>query len=196
MKKVFYIILASVVSISTTGFKGCNSDGGSQFYKFLVVAFGGSVLLDGPTQPYGITVGDSGRILTSDGRPPAPWTDRQSGTTQRLNYVKVDDGQDSSIAFAVGNTGTVLRSSDRGYTWADRSIVSTTRNLYGCEFIETLGHIVVVGDSGLVMKSTNVGGNWTWLDISPQTSTTFKSIGLVTFDIYIAVGEQRGGKNI
>jgi len=190
MKKVFYLILASVVSISTTGFRGCNVEGSLQFYNIIGVAFGYSLQLDGPTQPYGITVGDSGRILTSDGRPPAPWTERPSGTTQQLNYVKVADSQDSSIAFAVGNTGTVLRSSDRGYTWSSQSIPSTTRNLYGFDYYGTSGNIVVAGDSGLIMKSTNVGGNWTWLDISPQTGITFKSIVFVAIDIYIAAGEQ------
>jgi photosystem II stability/assembly factor-like uncharacterized protein len=111
-----------------------------------------------------------------------------------LNYVKAFNNPDSTIAFAVGNSGTALRSSDRGHTWVNRSVPSSTKDFYGFDFIEyfpNVGvHIVVVGDSGTVMKSTSSGGNWTWLARNAPTTRRLKSVGVITSDIIVVVGER------
>jgi photosystem II stability/assembly factor-like uncharacterized protein len=88
----------------------------------------------------------------------------------------------------------VLRSSDKGHTWADRSVPSSTKDFYGFDFIEyfpNVGvHIVVVGDSGTVMKSTSSGGSWTWLARNAPTTRRLRSVGVITSDIIIVVGER------
>jgi hypothetical protein len=197
MKTVPVIAFSILVYMASTGFHGCNSGGSTYFFIFLFGAFGTPLHIhDGLTEPYGITVGENGAIATTDGRPPAEWIMRSSGTSQDLNFVKVFDSEDSSVAFTVGNAGTVLRSSDLGHTWTNLSIPSSSRNLYGFDFTMSYPNqtvdIVVVGDSGLVMQSGIVGGNWTWTDISPPTGTRFTSIGIITVNLYVVVGE--GGR--
>jgi len=189
--------LGTVAGTGFTGFAGCDSSGGTQVLYAMIMMIVGPFTQGSPDghgfQDYGISVGKNGVILIRDGGPTEPWVMVQSGTTVDLNYVKMHDSPDSSVAFAVGDSGTVLRSDDWGHTWSDRSIPSRNDNLYGLDFIsyfsEAAVHLVVVGDSGLVFKSTNMGGNWTWVDISVPTFRRFNSVGAVNADFIIAVGE-------
>lgn len=81
---------------------------------------------------------------------------------------------DQNTAFAVGEFGTILKTSD-GSTW--QSLNSPTGAfLFGIHFkSNTLGWIC--GDSGLILKTTNGGTNWT---------TKSSSTGNRLYDIYFA----------
>lgn len=101
------------------------------------------------------------------------------------NYALRSITQVSGIFFAVGDSGTILSSSD-GITWTPRAS-GTTNHLHGV----THGAIyVAVGDSGTIV--TSIDGN-TWTVRTPSTPvgrlkqvTTF---GGAYGSIYVAVGD-------
>ena len=139
MKKIIYLFLAILIFATSSGFKGCNVTQGEYGINLIYFIF---FILGAPgdgAESHGIAVGENGKIYTSVGRPPAPWVERPSGTTQNLNGIKAGSSSltpdmgvdDSSVAYTVGNNGTVLRSTDRGHTWVNRSIPNETIDLYG-----------------------------------------------------------------
>lgn len=65
-----------------------------------------------------VSVGVNGKILTSpDG---ITWTSRNSGTTKTLNAITYSDN--SYLFVAVGNSGTILFSDNKGLTWTANNI--------------------------------------------------------------------------
>jgi photosystem II stability/assembly factor-like uncharacterized protein len=85
----------------------------------------------------------------------AQWSVVDSGTTNNLNGAHL---LDSGTGFVVGDTGTILKSTDAGATWS--SVASGTTNiLYGvCFFDANQG--VAVGDQGLILRTTDGGSMW------------------------------------
>jgi photosystem II stability/assembly factor-like uncharacterized protein len=83
------------------------------------------------------------------------WSAANSGTINNL-----DGGYllDSGVGFAVGDAGTILKTTDAGMTWA--SLTSgTTNTLYDVYFFDaTQG--VAVGDLGLILRTTDGGAGW------------------------------------
>ena len=137
----------------------------------------------------GVAAGDDGAISTTTGL--LPWEPRNSGTTQRLNFVGSPpfgllDGPDNvAFFYVVGNTGTIIRSLNNGVDWSPLSS-GTTRNLNGLSFVNPF-QIFVVGDSGLIIKTTNGGSSWSTL--TSGTTRTLRCIHAITPDIVIAGGE-------
>ncbi|MDQ3199103.1 MAG: YCF48-related protein, partial [Verrucomicrobiota bacterium] len=78
-----------------------------------------------------------------------------SGTTSTLNgnYLL-----DSGVGFAVGDAGTILKTTDAGMSWLTLSS-GTTRNLYDVYFFND-SEGVTVGDNGLILRTTDGGTNW------------------------------------
>lgn len=196
MKKIFYLILLIPLYIIITGQLGCNTiyeryDKINSFYYLYETN-----LTDGQQINWGVAAGDSGKIITTDGRPPAPWVSRVSGTNQDLNACKVYNHPDSVIAFVVGDNATVLRSGDKGHTWVNRSIPSVSTNLYGLDFLPGFApnsptgevNVVVCGNSGKVWKSTYSGG-FSWLNISPGTTKKLNSVAAVNSQLFAVVGD-------
>jgi hypothetical protein len=68
---------------------------------------------------------------------------------------------DSSIGWAVGNSGTVVETEDGGTTWTDKTSVSdTTQNLYGVFFTSaTRGY--ACGAAGTIIRTNTDGDSWT-----------------------------------
>lgn len=193
MKKHFYPIFVVIVMLITFTFSGCDA-----FYEFLTAImsyqaagkWGVSQSLT-DSSIYKIAVGENGAVYISSGREPSNWTESQSGTTKNLNFVRTYYDTDSIVACAVGNSGTVLISHDKGLTWEDHSIPAININLYGMDFINTSDtylNLVVCGDAGTVYKSSNIGGVYTWHQIHTNPAQKFNTIGAIGSDLYIAAG--------
>ena len=193
MKRMIYITLISVTVILSFGLRGC--EGYLNFiYSLMNYHATGYFGILGDSEPeyYSIAVGNDGSMYIRNGKPPAPWIEAQSGTSNTLTFVKIYNNPDSLIAYAVGDAGTVLFSSDKGYNWMDRSIPSLPNNLYGLDFIDygTGGvNVVVCGDGGIVYKSTNSGSNFNWQQVNTITTQKLNTIGAITSDLYLAAGE-------
>jgi photosystem II stability/assembly factor-like uncharacterized protein len=99
----------------------------------------------------------------------AQWSAVDSGTTNNLNGVCLTD---LGVSFAVGDAGTILKSSDAGMTWA--AVPSgTTNTLYAVHFFNP-DEGVAVGDSGLILRTTNGGALWT--RVSSGVSDSLRSV--------------------
>ena len=69
-----------------------------------------------------------------------------------IKFVNTDTG------FAVGQNGTILKTTDGGNKWISHDSL-TSKNLNSIFFVNSkVGYIV--GDSGVVMKTTDCGSNW------------------------------------
>jgi len=83
------------------------------------------------------------------------WSPGNSGTTSNLNggYLL-----DSAVGFAVGDAGTILKTTDAGVTWSPLTsgITSALHDVYF--FDETQG--VAVGERGRILRTTDGGAGW------------------------------------
>ena len=86
----------------------------------------------------------------------AQWASVASGTSKNLNGVHL---LDSGVGLSVGDTGTILKTTDAGATW-NALVSGTTKTLHDVYlFDENTG--VAVGDGGLILRTTDGGVNWT-----------------------------------
>ncbi|HEU4716816.1 MAG TPA: YCF48-related protein [Bacteroidia bacterium] len=99
----------------------------------------------------GFACGTNGAVLkTTNGG--TSWTALVTGTTSPLNCVRFYDALNG---LAVGYGGTIIRTADGGTTWtSDNS--NTTRWLYSISYTSSAAAAVIVGDSGTVLKNTNI----------------------------------------
>ncbi|MEP6974205.1 MAG: YCF48-related protein [Spartobacteria bacterium] len=85
----------------------------------------------------------------------AQWSPVTSGTANSLRGVRL---LDSGVGYAVGDAGTILKSTDAGATWSAQ-VSGTTKTLYDLYFFsDTEG--VAVGESGLILRTTDGGASW------------------------------------
>jgi|GEM_PF-1568596 len=91
----------------------------------------------------------------------AQWVQQNSGTTERLTDVTMLDSQS---AIAVGRNRSILTTFDGGKSWfnatAHLSYTEPWFRISSCG-----GDVIVVGDNGGVLMSTNSGGNWMWRSV-------------------------------
>jgi photosystem II stability/assembly factor-like uncharacterized protein len=114
------------------------------------------------------------------------WVRQNSGTTRNLFGVSFTDLNAGTV---VGDSGTILRTSNGGATWTTQSS-GTTKPLRGTSFIDA-SHGTVVGDSGTILRTTDGGATW-----APQSSgTTIDCRGVCFTDVNngTAVGGRGGG---
>jgi photosystem II stability/assembly factor-like uncharacterized protein len=83
------------------------------------------------------------------------WSPVDSGTTSNLNGAFL---LDSGTGFVVGDTGTILKSTDAGATWTPLTS-GTSTTLHGIYFFGT-DEGVAVGDGGLILRTTDGGAGW------------------------------------
>src|SRR5947207_10542106 len=83
------------------------------------------------------------------------WSPVDSGTTSNLNGAIL---LDSGTAFVVGDTGTILKSTDAGATWTPLAS-GTSTTLHGIHFLD-LNDGIAVGDSGTILRTTDGGAAW------------------------------------
>jgi len=83
------------------------------------------------------------------------WSAATSGTTNNLNGVYL---LDSGVGFAVGDAGTILKTTDAGMTWSPLTS-GTTNGLQDVYFFDaTQG--VAVGEQGIILRTTDGGAGW------------------------------------
>ena len=97
------------------------------------------------------------------------WSAATSGTTDNLNGVYL---LDSGIGFAVGDAGTILKTTDAGMTWSPVTS-GTTNTLHDVYFFDATQGIAV-GEQGLIRRTTDGGGNWQ--TITSGVEVTLRSV--------------------
>ncbi len=109
-------------------------------------------------------------FLTLSGLPAfGQWTSVDSGTTNNLNGIYL---LDSGVGYAVGDGGTILKTTDAGATWNALSSGST-RTLYDVYFFDdSVG--VTVGDRGTILRTTD--GGTSWVTITSGVRDTLQSV--------------------
>ena len=85
----------------------------------------------------------------------AQWSAVDSGTTGNLRGVFL---LDSGVGYSVGDSGTILKSTDVGMTWNELTS-GTAKALYDVYFFND-AEGVAVGDGGLILRTTDGGANW------------------------------------
>src|SRR6476620_990409 len=76
-------------------------------------------------------------------------------TGSTLNAIT---GIDARTAVAVGDSGSILRTSDAGVTWTQQSS-GTNSNLRAVAFLDA-GTGIAVGDQGTILGTTDGGATW------------------------------------
>jgi photosystem II stability/assembly factor-like uncharacterized protein len=97
------------------------------------------------------------------------WSPVNSGTTSNLNGAIL---LDAGTGFAVGDTGTILKSTDAGATWTPLTS-GTSNTLHGVYFLDP-NQGVAVGDGGTILRTTDGGA--TWLSIASGVGDTLRSV--------------------
>jgi hypothetical protein len=129
-----------------------------------------------------------GNVETTDGvvytSPLATrWTPVDPGVAE--NLLAIASAPRALEFVAVGQSGTVVTSSDLGATWVADTVTNLTENdLNGVTYGG--GHYVAVGSSGTILSSTD-GVNW----IQANYLTTANNLGGVAYGdgLYVAVGD-------
>jgi photosystem II stability/assembly factor-like uncharacterized protein len=83
------------------------------------------------------------------------WAQRSSGTTATLFGLSAGS---PTLIVAVGDSGTIVRSTDSGLTWSPQSS-PTPKRLWAVSFSDE-NNGTAVGDSGIVIRTTNGGTSW------------------------------------
>jgi photosystem II stability/assembly factor-like uncharacterized protein len=115
----------------------------------------------------------------------AQWVAQNSGTTSNLNSVYFPD---VNTGYTVGDSGTILKTTDGGANWALQNS-NTTASLASVHFpaIDT-GYAVGVGS---VLKTTNGGVDW--INQSSPIAEYLNSVFFTTPDTGYAVGGYQQG---
>lgn len=128
---------------------------------------------EGALGTYGIGIGNNGRIVKTYGTDTVNFITKNSGTNQNLNALRVQPTTFEPKMIAVGNNGTIVRSTDSGETWLLPTPV-TSANLYGADLNGVYQY--AVGDNGTILLSATGGA--TWGELPSGTTRNFKSIGM------------------
>jgi len=188
---------------------------GSSYYNYLVDGedLAGNSLNSGYL--YGVAVDDNSRFVavgkryvdggtisvarySTDGG--ENWTEHNSnatvslGTTVQLRDVAATE---SNTFYTVGNSGTVMLSSNGGSTWSSVSISAASGyTLYGIasDSNSSATTMVVVGSSGFLLRGTKSGSTWSWASVSSGTSAHLLDVATDGNGNWVAVGT--GGKAI
>jgi len=120
-----------------------------------------------------VIVGDNGTILVSENGFDFVLVLNSDGAPNNLNSVFF---YDQSIGWAAGDNGQYLRTLDGGQTWTVQPIttadpskplqeVTVTNNLKGIRFVN-LSDGWVVGDNGMILRTTDGGLRWSDISVS------------------------------
>ena len=129
----------------------------------------------------GIIVGDSIIIRTADGGD--TWTSAYAGT-EWINFKGVFFAS-STIGFAIGSYGNVLKTADAGLTWAPIS-TGTGQYLFAGYFVNNLMGWII-GDNGTIIHTADGGSNWT--QQNSGTGNALRGVYFIDENVGIAVGD-------
>jgi photosystem II stability/assembly factor-like uncharacterized protein len=76
----------------------------------------------------------------------------QGNTLRSVKFIS------SEVGWAVGDVGTILKTTDGGNSWTFQSS-GTTNWLWGVSFTD-LNNGTAVGDGGIILRTTNGGTTW------------------------------------
>lgn len=110
------------------------------------------------------------------------WTPAQSGTRNALRGIHCAS---VDVAVAVGDSGTILYTSDGGRTWISQN--SGTRRKLADVFLTSISAGFAVGDSGTILRTTNSGA--TWENLFPPTVNNLSSVHFLNADVGVVVGD-------
>lgn len=125
-----------------------------------------------------IACGDDGKIYKSTDGGGGNWTWQEVNTitTNRLNSIAAIT---SDLIIAVGEKGTIIRTSDGGQTWENKSIGDTSiylnKILIG-KFYPNFDRGWIVGTKGKIYRTTDYGNSWLSTD-----SGTDKDLNCISF---------------
>ena len=151
------------------------TDDGNHWNDSLTGSYGNltSISLANPSASF--ACGDGGTLLRVS---PSSVTVLTSGTTNNLHSIAAVPDPQNRTAFAVGDKGKILRTTDKGATWT-APVVPTVQNLRSV-FFSAFNAIFAVGDSGTVVKSSNAGAAWQARIVpEPYRPLTFYSVNFV-----------------
>jgi len=103
----------------------------------------------------------------------AGWVQQQSGTANHLYDVTASHGA-ISRAWACGQDGTILFTSNGGATWTAQES-GTTQTLQSIAFIEEVGGVVAAGEGGTILQTSDEGQ--TWIPRDSGTAATLRDVG-------------------
>lgn len=155
MKKIKLLLLVLLIS-PLMAFRGCYQIG-YQIEEFIAIASGNYNYGDNPAGVhYSLLVGGNGRIWRSAGQENVIFEPRVSGTTQKLNAVNISHNIYQDDAFAVGDNGTIVYSTNMGNNWSTVPPL-TSEDLYG---VDHNYYIYAAGDNGTILFGAYIGGAW------------------------------------
>src|SRR4030095_3022381 len=97
------------------------------------------------------------------------WSAANSGTTNNLNGAYL---LDSAVGFAVGDAGTILKTTDAGITWSP--LTSGTTNALHDVYLFDATQGVAVGEQGLILRTTD--GGIGWQRVASRVRDTLRSV--------------------
>lgn len=131
-------------------------------------------------QESGLLTGSGGFVARMEND---SWSRIASGTNENLNALAI---LDETSAIAIGNRGTIIKTSDKGASWS-RINTSFNQNLNDVEFLdESVGFIA--GERGLIIQTKD--GGETWERLVTSTFQDFTGISFGTLSNGFAVGEK------
>lgn len=118
----------------------------------------------------GIIIGDKGWLSRSEGG--QEWVKITVPTTEDLKALEILDEQ---TAIAVGDKGTIIKTTDQGRTWR-KITVDFARKFNDIEFLdESVGFIV--GEKGLILKTSDAGETFERMSTGTYQNLTGVSFG-------------------
>ncbi len=108
------------------------------------------------------------------------WTSQNSGVTEMLNDVFFANSQ---TGWAVGNSGTILNTTNGGQTWSTQTS-SATQEIRAVFFIDASTGWAVGGSTIRTMLKTTDGGA-TWIDLPANSITSNQMFDIAFFDVNI-----------
>ena len=123
--------------------------------------YGQDFLNYGANGMHAVVCGESGTIYKStNSGGNFVWENVNTITTERLNSIGAIN---QSLFIAVGEKGTIIRTSDGGQTWVDFDIADTSAHfnrLFLGVSVSAFDRAWAVADNGKIYASTNYGNNW------------------------------------
>ncbi|MCC6866801.1 MAG: T9SS type A sorting domain-containing protein [Ignavibacteria bacterium] len=186
--RLFAVYFLLVFSLSL-GFGSCSEDPNAVLINFIHYCLSGMWAPGdmGSSNIFTIAVGNNGVILKSDGTDTIHFFHCPSVTTQNLNGLRIQPTTYQPLVIAVGNNGTITRSSDIGETWISSSPI-TSANLYGVDLNNSYSY--AVGDNGTILFGQNGGANWMLVTSGTTRNLKAVSISGIGGGVLVAVGEK------
>ena len=120
---------------------------------------------------FGVAIGENGQLSYSDGG--GVWTNLPKITNENLNGLAKLDGLQ---AVAVGNKGTIIKTSDKGINWK-KIPIPFEEDLLAVDFFDSQTGFIS-GKKGLFLASKDGGETWTKIQSGTNRDLTAVSVGI------------------